>query len=168
MSGRLAVALALTAVVAVAPTPLDAALSSTFLVNATVQAGCLVVGGVTSYGNLDFGSFSALSSAAVTTQLSGTTVTLQCTPGVTMTMKVGGGQNNNGSRNLKRSTSADLLVYQLFRDAGFSQALGIDQTVNVSYSDPTTIKLPVYARAQLSGALPAGSYSDVLQVTLTW
>lgn len=166
MHGRLA--LALTAVVAAAPTSLDAALSSTFLVNATVQAGCLVVGGVTSYGNLDFGSYSALSSAAVTTQLSGTTVTLQCTPGVTMTMKVGGGQNNNGSRNLKRSTSADLLVYQLFRDAGFSQALGIDQTVNVSYSDPTTIKLPVYARAQLSGALPAGSYSDVLQVTLTW
>lgn len=166
MYARLAVALA--AVVAALPTPLDAALSSTFLVNATIQQGCLVVGGVTTYGNLAFGSFSALSNAAVTAQLSGTTVTLQCTPGVTLTMKVGGGQNNNGSRNLKRSTSADLVVYQLFSDAGFSQTLGIDQTVNVSYSDPTTIKLPVYARAQLTGALPAGSYSDVLQVTLTW
>ncbi|WP_110970084.1 Csu type fimbrial protein [Pseudomonas huaxiensis] len=166
MHGRLAMALA--AVVAASPTPLDAALSSTFLVNATIQAGCLVVGGVTTYGNLAFGSFSALSSAAVTAQLSGTTVTLQCTPGVAMTMKIGGGQNNNGSRNLKRSTSADLVAYQLFSDAGFSQALGIDQTVNVSYSDPTTIKLPVYARAQLNGARPAGSYTDVLQVTLTW
>ncbi|KAI3480419.1 hypothetical protein L1887_57433 [Cichorium endivia] len=41
--------------------------TSTFLVNATIQAGCLVVGGVSNYGNLDFGSFSALSTAVATT-----------------------------------------------------------------------------------------------------
>ncbi|NNJ15308.1 spore coat protein U domain-containing protein [Pseudomonas putida CSV86] len=166
MHGRLALALALLA--AAAPIPLDAATSSTFLVNATVQAGCLVVGGVTNYGNLAFGSYSALSTAAVTTQLGGTTVTLQCTPGVTLSMKIGGGQNNNGVRNLKRSTGSNLVAYQLYSDAAFSQVLGIDQTVTVSYADPTAIKLPVYARAQLTGALPAGSYSDVLQVTLTF
>jgi len=166
MHGRLALGLALVA--AVAPVPLDAATTSTFLVNATIQAGCLVVGGVSNYGNLDFGSFSALSTSAASTQLSGTTVTLQCTPGTTLTMAVGGGQNNNGSRNLKRTTGSNLLVYQLFRDAAFSQALGINQSVAVSYSDPTAIQLPIYARTQLTGALPAGSYTDVLQVTLTW
>jgi len=166
MHGRLALGLALVA--AVAPVPLDAATTSTFLVNATIQAGCLVVGGVANYGNLNFGSFSALSTAAATTQLSGTTVTLQCTPGVTLNMAVDGGQNNNGSRNLKRSSGSNLQVYQLFRDAAFSQALGINQTVAVSYSDPTAIQLPIYARAQLTGALPAGTYTDVLQVTLTW
>ena len=78
MHGRLAIALA--AIAAASPMPLDAALSSTFLVNATIQAGCLVVGGVTNYGNLDFGSYSALASTTASTQLSGTTVTLQCTP----------------------------------------------------------------------------------------
>ncbi len=166
MHRRLALALSVCAVAA--PMPLDAALTSTFLVNATIQAGCLVVGGVTNYGNLDFGSYSALSAAAVTTQLAGTTVTLQCTPGVTLSMKIGGGQNNNGSRNLKRGTGSNLVAYQLYRDSGFSQLLGIDQTVTVSYADPTAIKLPVYARAQLTGSLPAGSYSDVLQVTLTF
>ena len=166
MHERLAIALA--AIAAVSPMPLDAALSSTFLVNATIQAGCLVVGGVTNYGNLDFGSYSALASTTASTQLSGTTVTLQCTPGVTLSMKIGGGQNNNGGRNLKRSTGANLVAYQLYSDAAFSQSLGIDQTVTVTYSDPTAIKLPVYARAQLTGTLPAGSYSDVLQVTLTF
>lgn len=166
MHGRLAIALA--AIAAASPMPLDAALSSTFLVNATIQAGCLVVGGVTNYGNLDFGSYSALASTTASTQLSGTTVTLQCTPGVTLSMKIGGGQNNNGGRNLKRSTGANLVAYQLYSDAAFSQSLGIDQTVTVTYSDPTAIKLPVYARAQLTGTLPAGSYSDVLQVTLTF
>lgn len=166
MHGRLVLALAVFA--AAAPVSLDAATSSTFLVNATIQAGCLVVGGVTNYGNLAFGTVSALSTSAVTTQLSGTTVTLQCTPGVTLTMKIGGGQNNNGSRNLKLGTGSNLVAYQLYSDAAFSQVLGIDQTVTVSYSDPTAIKLPVYARAQLTGTLPAGSYTDVLQVTLTF
>ena len=166
MHVRLALGLALLA--AAAPVPLDAATTSTFLVNATIQAGCLVVGGVTTYGNLAFGTFSALSTSAVTTQLSGTTVTLQCTPGVALSMKIGGGQNNNGVRNLKRSTGSNLVAYQLYSAAAFSQVLGIDQTVTVSYSDPTAIKLPVYARAQLTGTLPAGNYSDVLQVTLTF
>lgn len=166
MHGRLASGLALVA--AIVPVSLDAATSSTFLVNATIQAGCLVVGGVSNYGNLAFGSFSALSTAVATTPLNGTTVTLQCTPGTTLNMAVDGGQNNNGSRNLKRSSAANLLTYQLFRDAAFSQALGINQTVAVSYSDSTAIKLPIYARTQLTGALPAGSYTDVLQVTLTW
>lgn len=166
MGGRSGLLLALLA--AAVPMPLDAALTSTFLVNATIQAGCLVVGGVTNYGNLNFGSFSALSNAAVTTQLSGTTVTLQCTPGVALSMKIGGGQNNNGVRNLKRSTGSNLVAYQLYSDAAFSQVLGIDQTVTVTYADPTAIKLPVYGRAQLTGTLPAGNYSDVLQVTLTF
>lgn len=166
MHARLAAVLA--ALAAVSPMPLDAALSSTFLVNATIQPGCLVVGGVTNYGALNFGSFSALASTTANTALSGTTVTLQCTPGVTLTMAINGGQNNNGSRNLKRGTGTNLLAYQLFSDAGYSQALGINQTVNVAYSDPTAIKLPVYARAQLAGNLPAGSYTDVLQVTLTF
>ncbi|HWD33029.1 spore coat U domain-containing protein [Pseudomonas caricapapayae] len=152
-----------------APAPLSAALSSTFQVSAQVVAGCLVVGGVSNYGNLDFGSYSALASGPVGTSLSGASVTLQCTPGVTLSMRIGAGQNtSSGSRNLKRSTGSQLVAYQLFRDAGFSQSLGIDQTVTVTYSDANSIKLPVYARAQLTGSVPAGNYTDVVQVVLTW
>lgn len=151
------------------PLPLAAVLTSTFQVSATVAAGCLVVGGVSNYGNLNFGSYSALSTSSVTTALGGTTVTLQCTPGVSLSMSVDAGLNSaSGTRNLKRSSGTSLVAYQLFRDAGFSQSLGINQSVAVSYSDPSTIKLPVYARAQLTGNLPAGSYTDVVQVVLTF
>lgn len=160
--------LALVALAAVMPWPLGAATSTTFQVSASIVAGCLVVGGTTAYGNLAFGSFSALSTSVATTSLGGTTVTLQCTPGVVLNMKIGAGQNSNSVRNLKRSSGSELLAYQLYSDAGFSQLLGIDQSVTVSYSDPTSIKLPVYARAQLTGTVPAGSYTDVLQVTLSW
>ena len=149
--------------------PLDAALTSTFQVSATVVAGCLVEGGASNYGSLDFGSYSALSTSSVTTALGGTTVTLQCTPGVNLSMSVDAGQNSaSGTRNLKRSSGSSLVAYQLFRDAGFSQSLGINQCVPVSYSNPAIIKLPVYARAQLTGNLPAGNYTDVVQVVLTF
>ena len=102
------------------------------------------------------------------TQLAGTTVTMQCTPGVALKMSVDGGLNNNGVRNLKRTSGTSLVAYQLYRDAALSQVLGIGQLVAVSYSDPTAIKLPVYAQAQLPGVLPAGTYTDVVQVVLSW
>lgn len=159
--------LALAVVAALLPWPLDAALNSTFQVSASIVAGCLVVGGASNLGNLNFGSYSALSSSTPTAALT-TTVTLQCTPGVALSMAINGGQNNNGARNLKRSTGAQLLAYQLYLDAGFSQTLGIGQTVSVTYSNPAAITLPVYARTQLTGTLPADSYTDVLQVTLSW
>ncbi|MFK8328820.1 spore coat U domain-containing protein [Pseudomonas sp. BJa5] len=149
--------------------PLDAATTSTFQVSATVTAGCLVVGGVSTWGTLDFGSHSALSTGNVSTALGGTTVTLQCTPGVSLSMRLNGGQNSAaGLRNLKRGSGTALVAYQLFADAGLSQVLGIDQNVAVAYGDATAIKLPVYARAQLTGNLPAGSYTDVVQVVVSF
>ncbi|KNX78578.1 spore coat protein [Pseudomonas sp. 250J] len=143
--------------------------TSTFQVTAQIVAGCLVVGGVTAYGVLDYGTSSALSTATLSTSLGGSTVTFQCTPGVALSMSLDGGQNStSGTRNLKRSGGTQLLAYQLYRDAAFSQSLGIGSSVAVSYSDPTAIKLPVYGRTTLTGTLPAGTYTDVVQVTVTW
>jgi len=150
-------------------TPVNAATSSTFQVSATITAGCLVVGGVTSYGVLNYGTQSALSIGILSTSLGGTTVTFQCTPGVSLSMSLDGGQNAaSGTRYLKRSGGTQVLAYQLYQDAGYSQSLGIGQSAVVSYSDPTAIKLPVYGRTQLTGTLPAGTYTDVVQVTVTW
>jgi len=149
--------------------PLDAATNSTFQVTAQIVAGCLVMGGVTNYGVLNYGSQSALSTGILSTSLGGSTVTFQCTPGVSLSMSLDGGQNSaSGTRYLKRSGGTQVLPYQLYQDAGYSQVLGIGQSVVVSYSDPTAIKLPVYGRTQLTGKLPAGTYTDVVQVTVTW
>jgi len=149
--------------------PLDAATTSSFQVTAQIVAGCLVVGGVTSYGTLDYGSQSALATGTLGISLGGTTVTFQCTPGVALSMSVDGGQNSaSGTRNLKRTGGTQVLAYQLYRDAAYSQSLGIGQSVAVGYTDPTAIKLPVYGRVQLTGTMPAGTYTDVVQVTVTW
>ena len=150
------------------PVPLDAATSSTFQVSAQVVAGCLVVGGVTNYGALDYGTQSALSTGLQ--YLAGRRHgDLPVHPGVTMSMSLDGGQNSaSGTRNLKRSGGTQVLAYQLYRDAAYSQVLGIGQSVTVSYTDATAIKLPVYGRTQLPGTLPAGTYTDVVQVSVTW
>lgn len=149
------------------PLPLAAATSQSFQVSATVTAGCLVVGGVSNYGGLNFGSRSALATGPVQVALTGG-VQLQCTPGVTLNMSVDGGQYNSGGRNMQLTTGSNRVAYQLFRDAAFSQSLGIGQTVPVAYSDANNIRLPIYGQVQLPGNQPGGTYSDVLQVQLSW
>lgn len=149
--------------------PLGAATTSTFAVNAQVVAGCLVTGGATQYGTLNYGTQSALSTAVLSTALGGSSVSLQCTPGVVLSMSLDAGQNANaGVRNLKRTGGTQVVPYQLYQDAGLAQGIGIGQNVNVSYADPAAVRLPVYGKLQLPGTVPAGTYSDVVQVTLTW
>jgi spore coat protein U-like protein len=149
------------------PMPLAAVTSQSFQVNATVTPGCLVVGGVSDYGSLNFGSQSALATGTVQVALSGG-VQLQCTPGVTMNMTVDGGQYNSSGRHMQLTTGSNRVAYQLFRDAAYSQSLGIGQTVAVAYTDANNIRLPIYGQVQLPGNQPGGTYSDVLQVQLSW
>ncbi|MBS7842526.1 spore coat protein U domain-containing protein [Pseudomonas fluorescens] len=149
------------------PLPLAAVTGTSFQVSASIIAGCLVVGGGSNYGNLTYGSYSALSTSTVSTALA-SSVQLQCTPGVTLAMSVDGGQNNSSGRHLKLNSGTAQVAYQLYRDAGFSQALGISQSVNVAYSNANNITLPIYGRVVLPGNQPAGTYSDVVQVQLTF
>ncbi|WP_415769434.1 Csu type fimbrial protein [Pseudomonas sp. LB3P38] len=149
------------------PLPLAAVTSQSFQVSATVTAACLVMGGVSNYGNLDFGTQSALASNTVQVQLSAG-VQLQCTPGVTLNMSVDGGQYNSNGRHLQLDGGSARVAYQLFSDPAFSESLGIGQSVAVAYSDANNIRLPIYGQVQLPGDQPGGIYSDVLQVQLSW
>ncbi|QLG96397.1 spore coat protein U domain-containing protein [Pseudomonas yamanorum] len=149
------------------PLSLLAVTSQTFQVSATIIPGCLVVGGGSNYGNLTFGTYSALSTSTVSVALSGG-VTLQCTPGVTLNMSVDGGLHNSSGRHMQLNSGSALVTYQLFQDAALSQSLGISQSVSVAYSNANTITLPIYGRVQLPGNQPGGTYSDVLQVQLSW
>lgn len=149
------------------PLPLAALTGTSFQVSASVVAGCLVVGAVSNYGSLNFGSNSAFSTRTVTSTLSAG-VQLQCTPGAALSMSVDGGQNNSNGRHMKLNSGSAQVAYQLFQDGAFSQSLGIGQSVSVAYSDASNIRLPIYGRVVLPGNQPAGTYSDVVQVQLTF
>jgi len=149
------------------PLPLAAVTSQSFQVSATITPGCLVVGGASNYGGLNFGSRSALATGTVQVALTGG-VQLQCTPGVTLNMSVDGGQYNSSGRHMQLNSGSARVAYALFRDAAYSQSLGIGQSVAVAYSDANHISLPIYGQVQLPGNQPGGTYSDVLQVQLSW
>ena len=151
----------------VVPLPLSAVTSQSFQVSATITPGCLIVGGGANYGALNYGSYSALATSTVTAALTGG-VTLQCTPGVALSMSVDGGLHNNSGRRMQLNSGTAQVAYQLFRDAAFSQSLGISQSVSVAYSNANNITLPIYGRVQLPGNQPGGTYSDTLQVQLSW
>ncbi|MCU1748847.1 spore coat U domain-containing protein [Pseudomonas sp. 6D_7.1_Bac1] len=149
------------------PMPVSAVTSESFQVSATIVAGCLVVGGVSNYGSLNFGSSSALATSTVQVALT-SGVQLQCTPGVTLNMTVDGGLYNSGGRHMQLNSGSARVAYSLFSDAAYSQSLGISQSVAVAYSDANNISLPIYGQVQLPGNQPGGTYSDVLQVQLSW
>ncbi|AGE26394.1 MULTISPECIES: Csu type fimbrial protein [Pseudomonas] len=151
----------------VLPLPLAAVTNQSFQVSATITPGCLIVGGGVNYGSLNYGSYSALATSTVTAALTGG-ITLQCTPGVALSVSVDGGLHSTSGRNLKHSSGSAQVGYQLFRDAAFSQSLGVSQSVSVSYSDASNIRLPIYGRVVLPGNQPNGTYSDTLQVQLSW
>ena len=116
---------------------------------------------------MNFGTYAALSTAPVSVALAGG-VTLQCTPGVTLSMTVDGGLHNVGGRRLQLAGGTAQIAYQLFRDAARSQSLGIAQSVNVPYTDANAISLPIFGYVLLPGNQPVGSYSDTLQVQLSY
>jgi spore coat protein U-like protein len=153
----------------------DTLLATTKSVTVTAQivTGCGVTngsGGALNFGTVDFGSHSAVAAGAVSAALVGnSSVQIQCSPGTSVTMSVDGGLSANGGggqRNL-RGPGSVLLAYQLFRDAGHTQTLGVAQAVSIPASG--TFSLPIYASLSLPGrGIPAGTYTDTLQVTLTY
>ena len=144
-----------------------AATSATLQVSASIVAGCVVTSSGGLYGTLSFGTYSALSTAPVSVALAGG-VTLQCTPGVSVSMSVDGGLHNASGRHLKIGSGTAQIAYQLFQDAAHSQSLGILQSVNVPYTNANAITLPLFGYVLLPGNQPAGTYSDTLQVQLSY
>jgi len=147
--------------------------TQTFLVSATIVAGCAVSGTNTGvFGTLDFGTHSGVSSTSVSASyVQSTTIILACTPGTTLNMSINGGIHaSSNTRHLKIANFSDQITYRLFTNSSHSAAseIPINQNVAVTYSDSNNITLPIYGLLQLSGVKRAGNYSDTLTVTLSW
>lgn len=59
------------------------------------------------------------------------------------------------------------VAYHLYADAARTQSIGVGQAVSIPVSGTTS--LPIYGALTLpGGAMPAGTYTDVAQVTLSY
>jgi spore coat protein U-like protein len=158
------------------PGPNWAATSADFQVVAQIESGCLVNSSMPAnnadlgvLGTLDFGQHSSLSTATVQASLiRNTGVTLSCTPGTALAMRVDGGQNFDGNRRL-RLDAGSLLVYRIYQQPNCNNEIPVASDVLVdTVSAPDDIEIPIYGCVVLPGTAAAGTYQDTLIVTLAW
>lgn len=150
--------------------------SGTIGVSLNILAACAVNGGSSSatmgrIGAIAFADQSGVFSNADATMVAqGTTnaVTVLCTPGLAPQITVGAGANDAG--NVRRlAYLGNNVVYRLYSDAARQDEITIGKQISLGTAGTTALTLPIYARASSNGlALPAGTYTDTVQVTLSW
>lgn len=151
--------------------------SGTIAVALNVSDAC-VVNGATAFtttlgqvGAITFadqpGLFGDVSASMVATG-GGGAISVLCSPNLTPTLSINAGLHD--SSNLHHLASgSNLITYHLYSDSGHSNEIQISQTLALGTTTSSAINVPIYAVANSGGqVLPAGSYSDTLQVTLAW
>jgi spore coat protein U-like protein len=127
-------------------------------VTAQIQASCVVNG-----GSLNFGLYN--SEEAKEGQ---GTFSYECAQGTNITLKLGAGQNPvSGSRAMK-SGGGGTLRYQLFKDASHQDVWSDTETGGLTVQDTSDQEevVQVYGLIEGGQGSPAGTYSDVVQITL--
>ena len=153
-----------------------------------LQSGCIIAGapgagasGV-NLGTLDFGTQPSTFTGVLTASASGGAggpgaTQITCSPDIAaLTVSVSGGNNagqgssvGTGSRAMKYGTS--YLPYEVYSDAALTNAYPSASGVGVVLPGTgAPVALPVFGRVNKTSpnAMSAGTYADVLQVTLSW
>jgi spore coat protein U-like protein len=152
--------------------------SGTINVTLTVTAACAVNGATSipaslgQLGTIDFGSQPGLfgtTDASLVASGGTSGLTILCSPGLSPTLTIDGGQHVAGQvRNLLGAGTQ--LPYRLYSTAGTSNEILVGQPVsfgNTSAGVPIT--MPIHATTSSGGAvLAAGTYTDQLSATLSW
>lgn len=132
------------------------------IVSAEVTSGCMVSS--QQFGALDFGKAPSTSTETISTALV-STMRVQCTPGVMLSMQVDAGQQG---RTLQRTGGGEVIPYRLYGDAGMTTELLPGHSMAVVPDSSGARVLPVHGQVILPGNVPPGTYADVLQVQLSW
>ncbi len=143
-----------------------------FEVSASVVRGCVVTaeaGG--RWGAISLGTVNGLPGTSATgTLLSGGVagLALSCTPGTRVNVTADAGDHAvAGQRRLQRNGGNEALGYALYADGGTTA--WTTQAVTLTFADDVARRmLPVTASATLAQAMPAGTYTDTVRVTLTF
>ena len=120
--------------------------------------------------DLDFGAYASNSQ---TPALGQTAIQLHCGVGVTAELALDAGTGPGGNtrrRRLEQDSGSDRLDYDLFQDPGrtihWGDRSGVDTLELLSTGAPQTV--PVYGEIPAGQRARAGTYSDMITVTLTY
>ncbi|WP_106439364.1 Csu type fimbrial protein [Yersinia pseudotuberculosis] len=141
-------------------------------VTATLLPTCLtrfLVSGSTSFGTLDFGSTVALTQPiSVAGQTNSGAITVQCSNGTSFNVLLSSGQSGNtNNRYLSGGPSAQQVSYNLYTNATYSVIW--DDVVGVSQvATGQVVTIPVYGLVPAQSTPAVGTYTDTVQVTVSW
>lgn len=151
-----------------AQSPVSSGLAVRLLVNASCDVTGSSTGGIGG-AVLDFGTTSLLLDAI--NQSIATTgpqaLEVLCNSGVAWTATFDAGLNGGGNiqnRAMRHSTGTEVVFYQLYSDTARSAIL--DEVSNTGTGSPQAIN--VYGQVPEQPAPPAGSYSDMVTVTVSF
>jgi spore coat protein U-like protein len=140
-----------------------------------ISAACEVNAGGASMpsnlGQLDFGTQGPTWTRSLSAELSsgGGALQVTCNSSVSgFTVTIDGGTHGDGTTR-RLSNGRQTIPYQLTVDAAGTDSYSVGQQRNFAVSNGAQRPIPVYgAVVANTSALPAGTYSDTLTVTLDW
>jgi spore coat protein U-like protein len=120
---------------------------------------------VQSAPDLDFGTEGVLDAAVTAT----TTLGVQCTENTaySVTLSAGGGAGATTTTR-RMSNGGSTVAYTLYRDAGRTQIWGTGADAQTGTGNGAVQNLIVYGRAPAQTTAPAGTYTDTIQITVTY
>lgn len=130
-------------------------------VTASVLYKCLLTG-----GTLNFGTVSTLAN----TIDASTNIALTCSNTLPYNIALDNGLNATSATSRKMKNGADTVGYSLYRDVGrtrnWGSTLGTDTLGGVGTALTTSI--PIYGRVPAQPTPPAATYTDTVQITVTY
>ncbi len=156
-------------------------ITGTIGVTLTLTSACsisgtlLAQGSSTNFGTLDFGSQTTLFTQHDAQVVSGSNsgISLTCSPGISPELMITGGSNDaskSGGHLHALAFGTSNVPYDLYSDSSHSTVIQNNTAVAFATSS-TTYTTNLYGRVFGSGtasALPAGTYTDTLNVTLSF
>ena len=141
-------------------------LTSSCLINGVVGANGAV------FGALDFGTTTSLFDTVSGQVMSGAgAMKVLCSAGTTPAVTLGAGAHDGlaaaqGTRAL--ASGINYVGYDLYSDVGHTTPVAIGGNVTLAQSTGVEQTVNIYGKATGKAGLPAGTYSDIITVVLTF
>ncbi|SFC87099.1 Csu type fimbrial protein [Pragia fontium] len=146
--------------------------SASVTISANVVAACnagSISGGNTTFGTLNFGTYSILNQEIkLTGQANAGAILVQCAPGVNYQIVMNGGNSGNtNQRYMSGNQFAQHVNYNLYSDANYSTIW--DGTTGITKTATGQQEwVNVYGRVPSQSSPVADTYTDTVQVTVSW
>jgi spore coat protein U-like protein len=135
--------------------------TDTLSVQVTVQNSCSVSG-----TTINFGTYTSGQTANLDAQGN---ITYNNCPEGTLTISLDGGTSNNISNRTMSAGGGDSLRYQLYKNSGRTQIWGSDvEGLQQVLLVPGSGEMPVYGRVLSGQSVASGTYSDTVNITMTF